>query len=590
MLLSPPCAHEPRIDDGIRDSIRHATRPVTTETARLFPEAFEEHYRIVQPNAAEAAQVVEWLRSVGNKLLAAGDVSIRATISYHLSDSSELSAFVAHAGEEARVVVSKGLLQKLVKNEDMLAAILGHELMHVHFRERFQDDGEGLKITKVEEYVADVASISTWMIKAGYAPHQAVAVFDDLREHTALSEKGEARLLRPWVAFTDEHGLLENRAQAINALIAKEIKERGSVPIAVTPLRGEIKAAVEGCHHVTHVETIKRDPSYKNATPLEKQRRLLDEIREITTATSLRVPELTREFESVLKSAPITSTAIEEVYATLKENRLDAKKEFLLIACRAAQRQGQQGVVPSELREVAKTIRTFVAGRTDHDILEGARRLRDFVTKCKGVDPGVRIAISSSFSSPLVSAEKVPWERQLQLARMMMERGDPDLLYALWMTGAYDTRLIPMASDEALKKFSELPELVSVKQSGGLTLSPSGDWERAAGPETALGAIQGIRYRYQEFVDAAVAERRHRANVATSAVQMDFSQYASLGEAPAEILARNLEAGLSFFSDSIAHPSQTSFHASARWSKQRDEDLMEGADEDEGCPRGVLSG
>lgn len=590
MLPNAPIPQDQSVARSNEHSIRHATRPAAAPKDNAIPEGFHEHCRIVDPSTPPAAQVVSWLKSVGDKLLASGNVALHAKVTYHLSDSSELSAFVAHMGDEARVVVSKGLLQKLIKNEDMLAAVLGHELMHVHFRERFQESDQRLAVTKVEEYVADVASISTWMIKAGYAPHQAVAVFDALKEETASSEKNGGRLLRPWIAFTDEHGLLENRAQAINAFIAKEIKERGSVPVDVTPVQGEIKAGVAQCVHVTHVEGIKRDPAYLQATPLEKQKRLLDEIRDTSAATRHRIPELADEFRTVLKKGSVTAATVEDVYNALKENKLGDKRNFLELACREAQRQGRQGVVPGELRELAKVVRDFVTGRTDADIFNGAKKLLEFHTEWNGVDPGVRLALTSSFPSPSTSEEEAaPWERHLHLARTMMERGHPDLLYALWMTGAYDTRLLPMASSEALQKFSEFAQLVPVKQSHNFTLSPSGSWERASAVESVLSGEGDMRSRYKEFVDAAIAERRHRKAVSNHEISADLARYSSIEQVPAELLARNLEGALSFFAESIAHPSQTTFHPSNRrgaiaqpeWSEAQDEDELSSGVSDE---------
>jgi len=202
---------------------------------KALTQHFAELMRLVDPLSREGGRITQWLQGIGDRLLAADGTKLAHKISYHLSDSKEPEACVHIHDGSARIVISKGLFS-LIKNEDQLATILAHELMHVRFKEHFGTENGKIATTKVEEYFADVAACATWVIKAGYAPRESVAVFDALKEHAGR----DVLVLRPWVAYSDVHGLLENRAQAISGLIAKELGE-GSCAVHSYAFQGRCK-------------------------------------------------------------------------------------------------------------------------------------------------------------------------------------------------------------------------------------------------------------------------------------------------------------------------------------------------------------
>ena len=524
---------------------------------------FAERHRLVDPRSPDAARVVAWFSSIGDKLLAADATTLKTKVSYHLSDSTEVSAYVSTIGGEARIVITKGLLESVIKNEDQLATIIGHELMHVHFSERLDDGGKRIKNTKLEEYIADVASVAKWMIKAGYAPHQAVAVFDGLRENSELHKERSSRLLMPWIAYNDVHGLLENRSQAINALIAKEIKEKGEVPATITHTTGAIKAAVRSSHHVTHVQKLKADPGYAQASGEDKLKQLLVEVRAVTRDTAGRMEELDSEIGTVLRDIPITAATVEEVYAATKENKGRNKSELLNVLFRIAKQNGKELAPPQELREIAKEIRALVSATSDRQIAESSKRIALFAREWEGIDPGVRSAISYSFSQPREGVD-VPWDRHMQVARIMAERGNTEVLEALWSIGVLDLTLLNFAPDELLARFAKVPELTTVQGGRDMVLSPSGEWRRAglvaSDASTATGET-ALRASYREFVDAEKAARAHKRRVESDSPEDARLRFRTLEEVPAEFCATNVERVVSAFADQLAHPDKLDFHA-----------------------------
>ena len=585
-MSSVPChsKHQPPScgdDNAIRNAVDKLSPPSSGQTNNLF----SERYRIADRNSPNTVAVTSWLKEIGDRLLQAGDVTLKAVVTYHIADSDEVNAFVAHHGESAKVVVSRGLLQQIVKNEDMLAAVIGHELMHIHFRERFQRDDERLVNTKVEEYVADVASTALWMMRAGYAPHQAVALWDTFREHALETEQLGGKFVKPWVAFTDEHGLLENRAQAINMVIAKEIKERGAVPTEITRIGADLRRAIATCHHTSYVEGLIQSSGYAQLSPEQKVTRLLQEVRQITSENPGRLRELEGVFAKTLKDCTITSLLVEEIYATLKDNKLPQKSSFLSLAVNQAKRQGHRDAAPQELKDLAETISTFVKGRSDDEINKAASKMVAFAEMWGGINPGAHLAKPTPFKSPLLSEDEMPWDRHLNLARTMSERGHPEIIYALWMSGAYEARLLSLASNADLERLKTLPEFVSVSQAHTAQLSPSGSWERTPPGGEILGGVS-IREQYRELADATSAERNHRKRVSTQQSIAELSRFSSLQEVPIELMATNVEGTLSNFSDQLAHPNQvrsltssTRGIASAETSRASDED-QEGPEND----------
>ncbi len=536
---------------------------------------FAERMRLVDTDSRQGAQITAWLRGIGERLLAADGTKLAHAVSYHLSDSKEPEAFVHLHEGSARIVISKGLFS-LIKNEDQLATILAHELMHVRFKEHFGTESGQIATTKVEEYIADVAACATWVIKAGYAPRESVAVFDALKEHAGK----DMRVLRPWVAYSDVHGLLENRAQAISGLIAKELTEKGSVPVDITPFSGETKMALKGARHVTYFEKLKGDPSYANATIEERYKRLIDEVKAISRATSGRLGECLTEFRETLKELPVTSLVIEEIYGALKENKLSGKTKILEEAYRASSKQGNKPLPPAEIRQMAQEIKSFVSSTSDQQLLASARKISAFAREWANGDPVLRAAIKGSFDVRDIDSETPPWDRHINLARSAAGRGDSAMIEALWALGAYDARALSFAPDAVLASFRDRPQLTACKNAENYVIDPAGEWR--ANPMRSLqrDPLLVARESYGELVDAEINARGHKRSLSNGTITHDRRRFANLASVPLENFAGDVTGIINLFADEIVHPAKVQFYSGSpvmrnalKERMQEDEDL-----------------
>lgn len=552
-------ASSPRLASSTDTIVAPATTPTDQASHAPDNKALTQHFaelmRLVDPLSREGGRITQWLQGIGDRLLAADGTKLAHKISYHLSDSKEPEACVHIHDGSARIVVSKGLFS-LIKNEDQLATILAHELMHVRFKEHFGTENGKIATTKVEEYFADVAACATWVIKAGYAPRESVAVFDALKEHAGR----DALVLRPWVAYSDVHGLLENRAQAISGLIAKELKEKGVVPSIVTPFRDDVKKAIKYSKHVSHFERLKADPSYVEASVEERHNRLVTELREITAATSCRMKECLAEFKEVFKSLPITAEVIEQVYGALKEHKLADKTKVLQAAYRAALEQGASRAVPSEIREMAQEIRTFVSSKSDQQLLSSGRKIAAFARAWTHGDPALRVALKSSFDLKHLTMETPPWEAQLNLARATAARGDTSILEAMCALGAYDARILDFAPDNILKSVPNIPLLTPCKDAEQYVLDPGGVWRLNPLRSASLGGLTMMRESFAELVTAELNARTHKRAVGTRGASLERGSFESINDIPLDTFARDVAGVIHLFSDEIVHPDKVQFY------------------------------
>lgn len=548
-----PGASIDRVEDAVTAPSDQASQ-ASTQSALV--EHFDEITRLVDPHSPEGERIAQWLKGIGDRLLAADGTKLAHDVSYHLSDSKVPEAFVHMHEGRARIVISKGLFS-VAKNEDQLATIIAHELMHVRFKEHFGTENGKIATTKVEEYFADVAACATWVIKAGYAPRESVAVFDALKERTA---QYDLRVMRPWMAYSDVHGLLENRAQAISGLIAKELKEKGAVPSVATPFSVDIKNAITSSRHLSHFERLKADPSYVGASVEERHNRLVNELREITTATSCRMKECVAEFKEVFKSLPITAVVIEQVYGALKEHKLADKAKVLQAAYRAALKEGASRVVPSEIREMAQEIRTFVSSKSDQQLLSSGRKIAAFARAWSHGDPALRIALKSSFDFNPLTMETPPWEAQLTLARATVARGDTSIVEAMCALGAYDARILDFAPDNLLKSFHDIPLLTPCKNAEQYILDPGGVWRLNPVRRATLDDLTVMRESFEALVKAELNARTHKRAVETRGAPLERMSFESINDVPLETFARDVAGVVHLFSDEIVHPKKVQFY------------------------------
>ena len=573
----------------------HTTMPATRAAAHPTSEPstqeqdlhFAELTRLVDPQSRQGAHITSWLKGIGDRLLAADGTKLKHELSYHLSDSKEPEAFVSMHEGKARIVVSTGLFS-LIKNEDQLATIIAHELMHVRFKEHFGNDTGYIRTTKLEEYLADVAGCSRWVIKAGYAPRQSVALFDALNEH---SKKEEIRVLRPWVAYTDVHGLAENRAQAINALIAREIKEKGAVPNDVTPFTSETKVALKQACHVSHFDRLKADPAFVQATPEQRYHRLLDEMKAITPITMGRIPECAAAFKELFKELPVTPAIIEDLYGALKENQVRSKTTILTEAYRACERQGNKVPLPKEVQEIAREIKTFISSKSDQQLLASGAKIAEFARTWGKGDPAIRAAVKTSFDMGPFRDQSPPWpwEQHLSIARTAAARGDTSMVEALWALGAYDSRALDFAPDKLLASFNTLPQLIPCKHADSMVIDSGGIWRRSPFPPEMNTSLTA-RISFKSLVDAEKSTRAHRGGLASQTVQLEAANYTNLADVPAEEFARNVAGTIHYFRDELLHPGKVDIlpskrsHDADEESDHQPEDSATDVDDNSGNP------
>ena len=538
-----------------------------TPTATARPrgtslEDFSERHRLVDVTTAHGKLLTDLASTIGNKLLTAGGVTLTHQVSYHVSDDSQPNAFVSIEANTARVVLSKGIFS-MVTSEDQLAAVIGHELKHVHFREQLGHSD--IQVTKVEEYIADVASVSEWMIKAGYAPKEAVTLFDDLKKQQSGQDEGLNKLLKPWVAFSDVHGLSENRSAAINGVIAKTIKESGSVPTKVTLLDAKVNEALDPCTHETYVERLLAKEAYRSATPSERSERILSEVGALTTGQGHRLPELAIECSKLLKEIPITQEIVERVYSLMTANkalslptRRSATSKLthsLLDRVMAAAAERKISIAPPARNQaIAASIERFVKAKDDATIISLGREIAAFAQEWRQGDPGLQHSIKGSFSGrggpeSLTGA----WSPHVGVAVRLARQGKPEIIEALWALSAYDDRLLSPAPTTLLKIVGETRPLVPLATADGIELSHDGTWRISATRPTSESNLKTYAYLAQQ----AAYDREVKYTIDQGkAPQSVGIEYSSLEEIPVEVMHTSYEAVLATFADNILYPSQ----------------------------------
>ncbi len=546
----------------IKPSEQERNPTATTRPRETSLEDFSERHRLVDVTTTDGKLLTDFASTIGNKLLTAGGVTLTHQVSYHISDDSQPNAFVAIEANTARVVLSKGIFS-MVSSEDELAAVIGHELKHVHFREQLGHTD--IQVTKVEEYIADVASVSEWMIKAGYAPKEAVKLFDDLKKYQGGQDQGLGKLLKPWVAFSDVHGLSENRSAAINGVIAKTIKETGAVPTTVTPVDARAVEALARCTHETYVERLLAHGAYRSASPNERGERILSELGALTTGQGHRLPELAIEFSQVLKEIPITQQVVERVYSLMTANKalsLPTQRSAtsklthsLLDRVMAAAAERKIAITPPARNEaIAASIERFVKAKDDATIISLGREIAAFAREWHQANPGLHHSIAGSFSGRNGPESLTrSWGAHVQVAVRLARQGKPEIIEALWALSAYDDRLISCAPTQLLASLSQTPPLVPLAATDNVQLSDDGTWSHAA----SRTSNETNHRTYVELAERAAHERGIKQRIdERREVETARITYNSLEKVPVEAMHTSYESILATFADNLVYPSR----------------------------------
>ena len=190
--------------------------------------------------------VADWVERVGKRLAAVSNPEFK--YDFHVIDSPEINAFCLPGGH---VFVYTGM-RKVVKTDDELAAVLGHEITHAeehHYAKgsakangrgtllavgsillglppalgqalSIGNDAMTQKYSRSNEYQADREGLAR-MERAGFDPNAMVTVLQ------RLSNEEDTDSLFQWMA---DHPEGKKRVAAIQALLPKVKASGGAVP------------------------------------------------------------------------------------------------------------------------------------------------------------------------------------------------------------------------------------------------------------------------------------------------------------------------------------------------------------------------
>lgn len=543
-------------------------RTSTPRAAAVDPakalDLFEERRHLINRHSEDGRLIGGYFKDIADRLIAAGSLKLSSTITFHLEDSDQLSAYVSQYNGTARIVLSKKLVNDFAKSEDELAFIIGHELMHVKFAEMLDKRGNHLRTSKAEEYYADVGGVVTSMAKAGYAPHAAIQLLDRL-QHINV---GECSLLRPWVAEQDEHGLTVNRAAAVQGAIAKLRKSRGAVPEQTRQINPDAAYTATFATHTSTVQVMIDSPEYAQGTDQEKWGKLIGALKELPPECAHRIPELAAELENILRNKGVSTAELAQIYTLVgerpflsgtfsrsvsSENR-KFSDSLLRAVWRAVDASKSEPALPQEVAAVISAVKSFISNKDDGVLLQSAKTIADFVRAWQGADPCLNRFIKATFSLENYSdGTSPPWKRQLDLARTMEKHGNTEVVEALWACGVYDERLLAIAPDRLLQKLASrsvpLPELAKCScadrftfQDG--TLSQKNDFRTG---------FESLREEYCAEAEQLLASREQNRRIKAKKPH-PIKAYSTIAEVPVSELARACEAHLSAHAEHLTHP------------------------------------
>lgn len=198
-------------------------------------------------HSTDDALVQAYVERVGNRVLPYATRKLPYKFHY-IPDSGFYNAFALPGGH---VFIGKGLMS-LMKDEDELASVLGHELEHVnlyHCAERVQLEAHMRKLplgeisglmtlpvklfqagySKEQEFEADRQG-TRLAVHAGYSPYGAIDLFETLdrkyQQQRATSQTPQEEILRgTWetlAGYFRSHPLAEERISQIQRLIEAE--------------------------------------------------------------------------------------------------------------------------------------------------------------------------------------------------------------------------------------------------------------------------------------------------------------------------------------------------------------------------------
>lgn len=214
---------------------------------------------------------IDRLYRIGGRL--AQHTNPRTGVDYVFSvlDSTEINAYTSYGGY---IYVSRGLLDFVGDDDNLLAAVLAHEMVHADSRDVANaiEDFEGLTaqlrtmadagfvagidkdafrvkfdnllamgLSRADEYAAD-AHGALYLMRAGYEPRAMITLMEHMRDAVGEHLPSQSRWL-DHPSFTDRIEKLENFLDQVT--VAKDKYERGLNFLA----RGETAKAIENMDH-----------------------------------------------------------------------------------------------------------------------------------------------------------------------------------------------------------------------------------------------------------------------------------------------------------------------------------------------------
>lgn len=214
---------------------------------------------------------IERVYRIGNNIARHSNPRDGVDYVFSVLESPEINAYTSYGGF---IYITTGLLEFVGDNDNLLAAVLAHEMVHADNRDVANaiEDFEGLTaqlrdmadagfvvgidkdtfrvkfdnlltmgLSRADEFTAD-AHGALYILRAGYDPNTMITLMELMRETVGEHLPGQSRWL-DHPSFTDRIDKLKNFLDRVT--IAKEKYQRGQNYLA----RGETAKAVENIDH-----------------------------------------------------------------------------------------------------------------------------------------------------------------------------------------------------------------------------------------------------------------------------------------------------------------------------------------------------
>lgn len=159
---------------------------------------------------------------------------------YVSDDDKTANAYVISGFEKPILVLTKGLL-RIFENEDQMVYIIGHELWHIHLKDKLWKG----KNSVGEELFSDIWLLEE-MVRCGHDPRQALTIMKK------IEKQPEIKVLPTGILeeLLDVHGAFKNRLSLLEQTLAGLKNKHGILP----EIHNKIKFNEISTRHISHFE------------------------------------------------------------------------------------------------------------------------------------------------------------------------------------------------------------------------------------------------------------------------------------------------------------------------------------------------